>query len=52
MDTTPQDLNHLFEQLGIESSEENIDRFIAESMIPNNVLLYEADFWTESQKVF
>ena len=52
MDTTPQDLNHLFEQLGIESSEENIDRFIAESMIPNNVLLYEADFWTESQKSF
>lgn len=52
MDTTPQDFSHLFEQLGIDSSESNIDKFIAEHKIPNNVLLSQADFWNESQKSF
>ena len=52
MDTTPQDLSHLFEQLGLDNSESNIDKFITEHQIPNNVLLCQADFWNESQKSF
>lgn len=52
MDTTPQDLSHLFDQLGIDSSEENIDKFIADNQIPKNVLISQAGFWSESQKSF
>ncbi|MEC4727033.1 DUF2789 domain-containing protein [Shewanella sp. D64] len=52
MDTTPQDLSHLFDQLGIDSSEENIDKFIADNQIPKNVLISQAVFWSESQKSF
>lgn len=52
MDTTPQDLSHLFEQLGIDNSEDNIDKFIADNQIPNNVLISQANFWNESQKSF
>ena len=52
MDTTPQDLSHLFEQLGIDNSEDNIDKFIADNQIPKNVLISQADFWNESQKSF
>jgi len=52
MDTTPQDLSHLFEQLGLENSEENIDKFISSHTVPDKVLIFEADIWNESQKSF
>ncbi|MFT5235823.1 MAG: hypothetical protein ACI8SK_000040 [Shewanella sp.] len=52
MDTTPQDLSHLFEQLGMDNSEESIDTFIASKQIPANVLICQAEFWNESQKSF
>jgi hypothetical protein len=52
MDTTPQDLSHLFEQLGIDNSADNIDKFIASKQIPANVLICQAEFWSESQKSF
>ena len=52
MDTTPQDLSHLFEQLGLDNSEGSIDEFIANNQIAKNVLISQADFWNESQKSF
>lgn len=52
MDTTPQDLSHLFEQLGLDSSEKGIESFIGSHSIPKNVHLFQADFWNDSQKSF
>lgn len=52
MDTTPQDFSHLFEQLGLESHVDSIDKFIADHTIPANVLIYQAEFWNGSQKTF
>jgi hypothetical protein len=43
----------LFEQLGLDSSEEGIDIFtIKHSPIQPNVLLHEAEFWKPSQADF
>ncbi|WP_299787606.1 DUF2789 domain-containing protein [uncultured Shewanella sp.] len=52
MDTTPQDLSHLFEQLGLENSEESIAEFISKYKIPDDVLLTQAEFWNDSQRCF
>ncbi len=52
MDTTPQDLSHLFEQLGLDNSAKGIDNFIATHTIPANVRLFQADIWNDSQKSF
>ena len=53
MDTVIHNLESLFEQLGIENSEDGIDRFIKiHKPIPDDVALYEADFWSESQSAF
>ena len=52
MDTTPQDLSHLFDQLGLDNSEQSIDTFIANHTIPSHILLCQADFWNDSQKSF
>ncbi len=52
MDTTPQDLSHLFEQLGLENSEESIEKFISSNTILDKVLIFQADIWNESQKSF
>lgn len=46
-------INALFEQLGLESSDQAIETFIAEhSPLPAQVKLYEADFWNKSQRTF
>ena len=43
-------LNSLFAQLGLESSDQAIDRFIASHPpIPDTVLLHEASCWNEAQ---
>ncbi|MGS0675072.1 DUF2789 domain-containing protein [Shewanella sp. 0m-4] len=52
MDTTPQDLTQLFLQMGLESHEEAIEKFIAEHGLAADVRLHEAPFWTASQKHF
>lgn len=52
MDTTPQDLSHLFLQLGLANEDEAIERFISEHQLPSNILLQQAPFWTGSQKHF
>lgn len=45
-------LASLFEQLGLPSATEEIDRFIAEHRLEDTQKLHEADFWTPSQASF
>lgn len=50
---TPQHPMHtLFDQLGLDSSAEAIDQFIAEHQLKDSTKLHEADFWTPSQSRF
>jgi hypothetical protein len=40
----------LFNQLGLESTDEAMDAFINKnSPLPGNIMLHEADFWNTSQ---
>ncbi|WP_312018334.1 DUF2789 domain-containing protein [Shewanella surugensis] len=52
MDTTPAILTHLFDQLGLMSSTKEIERFIDSHTLEDNIRLYQADFWSLSQKNF
>lgn len=53
MDTTEHTFEKLFEQLGLDSDPESIERFIAENKpIPPEVKLHEADIWNKSQATF
>lgn len=46
-------INALFEQLGLESTDEAIEQFISNHKpLQHNVLLHEADFWNDSQALF
>ena len=46
-------LSELFEQLGLEASEEGIEAFIDRHYpLPSDVALADAPFWSESQKRF
>lgn len=42
----------LFEQLGLESSPEAIDKFIGENQLPAEVSLIDAEIWNEKQRMF
>lgn len=52
MDTTKHDITTLFKQLGLPSSESQIDAFIAENQLSATTLLQDAPFWDESQQHF
>ncbi|MCK8047080.1 DUF2789 domain-containing protein [Shewanella sp. 1CM18E] len=52
MDTTPQDLSHLFLQLGLANDQSAIEQFIDDHQLPDNILLHQANFWSPSQKHF
>ena len=53
MDTSIHTINLLFEQLGLESSDEAIQQFINQySPLPDNIALGDAEFWSESQAIF
>lgn len=52
MDTTPVDLSHLFEQLGLESQPNAIAQFMATHKLASQIHLTEAPFWTQAQKSF
>ena len=53
MDSPTHDLQGLFDQLGLDSSEGEIDRFIAEnSPLPDDKKLIDAEFWTPQQAAF
>ena len=45
-------MNELFAQLGLESSDEAIDKFIKNNQLAKEVSLKDADIWTEKQKMF
>lgn len=53
MDTTMHNLESLFEQLGLDNSEQAIAAFIQiHKPITGDVQLHEADFWSISQADF
>jgi len=52
MDTSTHNLATLFEQLGLPSSEEAIQSFVAEHHLPPETKISEADFWNATQAQF
>lgn len=42
-------MTNLFLQLGLDSSQEGIERFLLENELPEDVHILEAPFWSESQ---
>jgi len=53
MDSPTHDLQGLFDQLGLDSSESAIDGFIAShSPLPDDKKLIDAEFWTPQQAAF
>lgn len=46
------DIPRLFEQLGLESSNLAIARFVKNHHVPDHVELRDADFWTDAQRQF
>lgn len=53
MNTDSLTMNTLFEQLGLESSDEAIEKFLNRySHIPQNLPLHEVSIWNRSQAAF
>ncbi len=53
MESPAHTINALFDQLGLDSSDEDIEAFIDDChTIPDNLALYDAGFWTPSQAAF
>lgn len=53
MENNNHSLEHLFEQLGLASSDKGIEKFINNNApLPGNVELHQAGFWTPSQASF
>ncbi|WP_296208048.1 DUF2789 family protein [Psychrobacter sp. UBA3480] len=45
-------MNELFAQLGLDSSDEAIDNFIAANQLDSEEKLTEASIWTDNQRMF
>lgn len=45
-------MTHLFEQLGLDSSEEAIVQFIESHQLAADMLIGQADFWSNAQRQF
>ena len=45
-------MNELFAQLGLESSDEAIDRFIENNQLAKEEKLIEAHIWNDNQRMF
>jgi len=53
MDTSQHTLHNLFEQLGLPSSDQEIEQFVkTHRLFGDQIPLHEASFWTESQARF
>ena len=53
METSIHDMNALFAQLGLEETNDSIETFIStHKPIPEDMELYEAEFWSKSQADF
>ncbi|MFT4021718.1 MAG: DUF2789 family protein [Acinetobacter sp.] len=45
-------LELLFEQLGLDSDQQAIEKFVEEHQLPHDVAFTNADFWNDSQRDF
>lgn len=45
-------MTHLFEQLGLDASEQGIAHFIQQHQLNKDLTLLEAPYWTEAQRQF
>ena len=52
MDTTENDLSHLFLQLGLSGESHDIDRFVAAHRLAEGMSMLHAPFWTPAQAAF
>ncbi|MBI6751683.1 DUF2789 domain-containing protein [Pseudomonas syringae] len=52
MEQTAATINNLFAQLGLDSDDESIEKFIASHPLPDDVKLIDAEFWKPSQAEF
>jgi hypothetical protein len=53
MDISPKTLNTLFEQLGLPGEDDAIEQFVnTHGPLPRDRSIWDAPFWTESQKTF
>lgn len=53
MELPEHNLETLFEQLGLDNSDEAIEEFInRHKPVPHDLLLHEADFWSPAQAAF
>ena len=52
MDTTSNDLSHLFKQLGLPHDQEGIDDFVIQNKLAKHTLIIDADCWNPGQKAF
>ncbi len=53
MDTSAHNFTALFDQLGLPSWEEAIERFVEEHRpLPEDIPLHEAIFWSDAQRAF
>ncbi len=53
METSIHSMTSLFDQLGLDSTDQAIERFIDDhQLLQGNVELHEADFWSTSQALF
>ncbi len=52
MDTTVNTLSSLFEQLGLPSSDQEIEQFVLAHQLDESVSILDADFWTDAQRQF
>lgn len=52
METHEHDMSTLFQQLGLPSTEEDIQNFIAEHPLDAETNIFDATFWTPNQAKF
>ena len=52
MNQTRPRMTHLFDQLGLDSSEDGIALFISTHQLPAHCKITEADYWSAAQQQF
>lgn len=50
MSQTRPRMTHLFEQLGLDATEQAIDHFIATHQLDANILIAHASYWSDAQR--
>lgn len=52
MTNSDKTINTLFEQLGLDGSDEAIDQFVLEHQLSQDLKLVDAPFWNDNQRKF